>query len=216
MNSPLVTLTPMVTSLNGKSSEFPTASLTHPNDPSRLPIAGLRTKLATVRSSAPIKRLMAIKELIASFHSGGTWNKCSEECRNYFGLLPGVYNTYKQLLEMELISYSELASCAGNGELLTKLLRSIIEDAPEIITPYDDRYHIRKALFISRWAKYENSDKLPGTILTPLAISRTRLVHDQSILYTKLYPLGDNGKTYIEKEMKSWKDVEHKLLGGSI
>lgn len=218
MASALPSLSPMITSLNGKSSQFPTTVFIHPNDPASKPVDSCRTKLAVVRSSIPVKRLMATKELIASFHSStGMWEKCSEEVRNYYAMLPAIYRTWKKLLDLELISYAELASCAGNGELLTKLLRSIIQDAPEIITPYDDRYQIRRSLFIAHWAKYEHiGDKLPGNQFSTLALQRNRVVDERCNLYVKMNPLGDDGKSYIEREMKSWKDVELKLLGGNI
>ena len=177
----------------------------------------VRTALQAVRVSPAHKRLLATRALVAAARADAF--PVSLEVRGYFGVASrSVLRLYGRLLAAELLSYHELTAAAGNGPLLTSTLRAVLEDVPDIITPYDAGASKSAKSYKSSWEAWDDhpSGHLPGlggpaTRFTDLARQRARAADDRVAEYHRVFPHGD-AHHYAHWEATQWKLAEMKIL----
>ncbi len=179
---------------------------------------GLRSRLSQAVASPPVKRVLATRSLVAAARTG-TIADCSEEVSNYFGVrgVPALFATYARLLGADLLTPADLTAAAGDGSLLTKAVRALIADAPEILTPFDVGYASKRGAMARNWARWDASGgERPGgpsaASLTALAVERSRDARARAAVYAKLHPLGDGGKSEAAHEAKLWDAAERHVV----
>jgi hypothetical protein len=220
---------PPTSSLTSHTAFFtdlsPTAvslSIPHrPDDPvvnpsfSGLVPSSLRTRLSQVKASPPIKRLLATKSLVRLCRDpNAAFSDLDADVRLAFGVhSPSVFFMYRRLLDSELLSYAELAAAAGNGELLTATVRSVLADCPEIVSAYDAGAASRRPAVANNWRPFEGRDCLPGTRFTALALQREREAGARASRYAVANPLGDGGRSHRAREAALWEEAERKVVG---
>jgi hypothetical protein len=180
-----------------------------------------RIPLQIVGASPAHKRVLAARALVAAAKELAF--PVSLEVRTYFGVVSvAVLRLYGRLLDSEVLTFHELAAAAGNGVLLTQTLRKVLADAPDILTPYDDKASKRAKVYKQAFDLWENepASAIPGqggpqqgpaTHWTPLAMSRAREADARVKEYHRLFPKGDPD-FHAKFEEAQWKFAEMKLL----
>lgn len=169
-----------------------------------------QTSLHVMQAAPAVRRLRATKDLVACIRTG-TSKDLTEEAKQYFGVASiGVWRLYGRLIEGEFVTYSELAQAAGDGPMLTAMVRAVLRDCPEIMTPFDSSYAMRRKAYSNNWREWDGKDVMPGKEFTELAMKRTREANARAGALNKSHPLGDS-KGRAAAEAQQWIIAEQKL-----
>jgi hypothetical protein len=178
----------------------------------------VRTALQAVFVSPAHKRLLATRELVKAAREDAF--PVTLEVRCYFGVVSkSVLRLYGRLLAAEVLTFHELAAAAGDGPLLTTTVRSVVADAPEIITSYDIGQHKRAKSYKAAWELWDDASPsalpgaggVPAVKFTELAKQRARDADHRTSEYFRLHPSGDP-RFHACWEETQWKLAEMKIL----
>jgi len=180
-----------------------------------------RIPLQIVSASPAHKRVLAARALVIAARDLAF--PVSLEVRTYFGVVSvAVLRLYGRLLSGELLTFHELAAAAGDGPMLTKTLRKLLADAPDILTPYDNAASQRAKSYKLAFDLWENepASVVPGvggpqqgaaTHYTPLAVARAKEADARVKEYHRLFPQGD-ADHHAKWEAAQWALAEMKIL----